>query len=237
VAGLRAVILAGGQGTRMRPFTTVLPKPLLPIGGVPVLELILRRLAACDFRRIELSVGHLGALIQSYFETGAALPDHLELSYHWEDEPLGTAGALKLIEPGDEPFLVMNGDVITNLDYAALMAFHREQGASVTIAGISHQVTMELGVIEHEGNEIVGYREKPSMDFKVSMGVYVCDPSVIMHVPDGPFDFPDLVKKLIAAGERVALYPFEGVWFDIGTVAEYERALAQIEAHPELLEP
>lgn len=234
---MRAVILAGGQGTRMRPYTAVLPKPLLPVAGLPVLELILRRLAGAGFRKAELCVGHLGALIQAYLSEGAALPDGIDLAYHWEDEPLGTAGALRLIEPGEAPFLVMNGDIISDLDFAELMNSHVKREAKVTVATTEKAIETELGVIEHNHGWITGYNEKPTLSFRVSMGIYVCDPAALAHIPAGRFDFPDLVKALIASNERVALYPFEGKWFDIGTVNEYEQALAEIEARPELLQP
>jgi NDP-sugar pyrophosphorylase family protein len=227
------VILAGGQGTRLRPYTTVLPKPLVPIGDRPILELVIRQLAHHGFRRIDLSVGHLGGLIQVYLDS-IELPARLELNYVWEDKPLGTAGALKLVEDLDQPFLAMNGDVLTTLDYAQLMRFHQGQEALLTIATHRKDVGIDLGVIESEGGRVLDYIEKPTMHFDVSMGVYAYSPEVLEFIPDGRFDFPEVVKALLGADHRVAIYTGTGTWFDIGTVGEYERAAAAIEDHPEI---
>jgi NDP-sugar pyrophosphorylase family protein len=232
---MRAVILAGGKGTRLRPYTTVLPKPLVPVADRPILELVIRQLAAHGFKRIDLSVGHLGGLIKAYLDH-IELPAGLELEYWWEDEPLGTAGALTRIEGLDEPFLAMNGDVLTTLDYAQLMRFHKGHDGELTIATHRQKVDIDLGVIESEEGFVKEYVEKPSMRFDVSMGVYVYDPKVIELIPERRFDFPDVVHAMLAEGRKVAAYTGPGVWFDIGTVGEHERATAEIEAHPELFE-
>ena len=232
---MRAVILAGGKGTRLRPYTTVLPKPLVPVAERPILELVIRQLARNGFRRIDLSVGHLGALIKAYFDQ-IELPKGVDLHYVWEDVPLGTAGALRMIEGLDEPFLAMNGDVLTTLDYGQLMRFHRGHDAALTIATHRQNVDIDLGVIESDDGFVTEYVEKPTMRFDVSMGVYVYDPDVLELIPDRRFDFPDVVKALLDADRRVAAYTGPGVWFDIGTVGEHERATAEIEAHPELFE-
>jgi NDP-mannose synthase len=222
---MRAVILAGGRGTRLRPYTMVLPKPLVPIGERPVLELIIHRLAACGFGQVDLCIGHLGELIMAYFADESRLPDGLALRYHREDEPLGTAGALRAIGDAEEPFLVMNGDIVTDLDFKALMSFHREQNAALTIATTEKEVHISLGVIEREEQRITGYIEKPTMCFPVSMGVYVYEPRVIDLMPPGHFDFPEVVHLLLRYGEAVVSYPCDGTWFDIGTPADYERAV------------
>jgi NDP-sugar pyrophosphorylase family protein len=232
---MRAVILAGGKGTRLRPYTTVLPKPLVPIADRPILELVIRQLARNGFERIDLSVGHLGGLIKAYLDH-IELPDGLELEYWWEDAPLGTAGALTRIDGLDEPFLAMNGDVLTTLDYAQLMRFHQGHDGALTIATHRQNVNIDLGVIESEDGFVKEYVEKPTMRFDVSMGVYVYDPDVVKMIPDGRFDFPDVVNAMLEAGRKVAVYTGPGVWFDIGTVGEHERATAEIEAHPELFE-
>jgi NDP-sugar pyrophosphorylase family protein len=233
---MRAVILAGGRGTRLRPYTTVLPKPLVPIGERPILELILRQLARDGFRRVDLCIGHLGDLVQVYLSEGAQLPDGLDLNYHWEREPLGTAGALRTIPRIDEPFLVMNGDILTDLDYAELMRSHAESGAALTIASHQRDVGIDLGVIEEDGGRVTHYVEKPTMSFQVSMGIYAYAPSALDLIPEGRFDFPDVVHALIDAGERVALYPYSGKWFDIGTREDYELALAEAQRNPGLFE-
>ena len=232
---MRAVILAGGKGTRLRPYTTVLPKPLVPIADRPILELVIRQLARQGFRRIDLSVGHLGGLIKAYLDS-IELPSALELHYVWEDAPLGTAGALTRIDDLDEPFLAMNGDILTTLNFAQLMRFHAGHEGALTIATHRQKVDVDLGVIESEDGFVREYVEKPTMRFDVSMGVYVYDPDVVDLIPDRRFDFPDVVEVMLEAGRKVAVYTGDGVWFDIGTVGEHERATAEIEAHPELFE-
>jgi NDP-mannose synthase len=223
---MRAVILAGGLGTRLRPYTTIIPKPLVPVGDRPILEHIIGRLGACGVRKVDLAVSHLGELIQVYFSQAAILPEGLTLDFHWEDEPLGTAGALRTIPDLDETFIAMNGDILTTLDYADLVAFHREQGATLTIATHSKKVDIDLGVIETAGSDVVGYREKPTLDYDVSMGIYVYEPRALEFLPDGICQFPDLVLRLLEAGEPVAAYRSDADWYDIGTIGEYERAVA-----------
>jgi NDP-sugar pyrophosphorylase family protein len=230
---MRAVILAGGKGTRLRPYTTVLPKPLMPLGNQPILELILHQLSGAGFRQVDLSVGHLGGLIRAYLTESKAVSGELEIGYLYEDEPLGTAGALRLIDPPpQEAFLVMNGDILTTLDYAELMRFHERERPALTIASHQKEVQLSLGVIESQGgdNEVTGFVEKPTLHYEVSMGIYVYEPSALAHIPDGRFDFPDVVLALLEAGERVLTYPFAGEWFDIGTRDEHERAMIEYEA-------
>src|SRR5262245_7152770 len=194
---MRAVILAGGQGTRLRPYTMVLPKPLVPVGERPVLELIILRLAACGFDRVDLCVGHLGELIMAYFADGSRVPDGMSITYHREDEPLGTAGALRAIDDLDHTFLIMNGDIVTDLDFGELVGFHREQNATLTIATMAKDVPISLGVIEHDELRVTGYVEKPTLSYDVSMGVYVYEPRVLDFMPSGHFDFPDVVHLLL----------------------------------------
>lgn len=229
---MRAVILAGGAGTRLRPYTTVIPKPLVPIGDRPVLEHIIRRLYVDGVRRVDLSVGYLGQLIRLYL-TQISLPPDLELEFHSESEPLGTAGALRLIPDLEGTFLVMNGDILTTLDYRALVDFHHERRAALTIATHAKTVNVDLGVIETNAGEVVGYREKPALHYDVSMGVYVYDERALRHLPDGPCQFPELVLRLLDAGERVAAHLSDAEWYDIGTVSEHELASAEIERSPE----
>jgi len=227
---MRAVVLAGGLGMRLRPYTTILPKPLLPIGDRPIVEIILRQLAAAGFSKADLCVGHLGELIRVYFSEGTVLPDGLELDWHWEpEEPLGTAGALRVVPSLEGTFLVMNGDILTTLDYRALVDHHRESGAGLTIAVQDKRVEIDLGVLELEGRRVVGYREKPTLGYCVSMGIYVYESRVLQHLPDGPCQFPDLVQLLLEAGEHVGSYHSEDAWFDIGTLGEYERAIGEFD--------
>lgn len=233
---MRAVILAGGLGMRLRPYTMILPKPLVPIGERPILELIIRRLAAAGVTKVDLCVGHLGDLIRVYFSEGTTLPEGITLDWHWEDEPLGTAGALKVVPELDTTFFAMNGDVLTNVDYKALLDYHREREAALTIAMHRQRVDIQLGVMEHEDGFITGYREKPTLEYDVSMGVYVYEPRALEHLPEGPCPFPDLVQRLLAAGERVAGFESGAEWYDIGTFGEYERALERLEAEPGLFD-
>jgi NDP-mannose synthase len=232
---MRAVILAGGLGMRLRPYTTILPKPLVPIGDRPILEHILLRLHNSGVRKVDLCVGHLGELIQVYFSQTQGLPADLELSWHWEEQPLGTAGALRLVPGLGGTFIAMNGDVLTTLDYGELVRFHESNGAALTVATHARRVDIDLGVIEADGDLIVGYREKPSLDYDVSMGIYVYDERALAHLPaEGAYQFPDLVHRLLDAGEKVAGYRSEAEWFDIGTPEEHQRAVEAFEAAPEV---
>ena len=233
---MRAVILAGGLGTRLQPYTTIIPKALVPVGHRPILEDIMHRLAAADIRDIDLCVGHLGQLIQVYFSQATDLPPGLQLRWHWEHEPLGTAGALKAVPGLDETFIAMNADVLTTLDYRDLIEHHRASGATMTIAMQAKSVDIDLGVIEHSSGFLTGYREKPQLQYDVSMGIYVYEPRALTFLPDGVCQFPDLVHLLLDAGEPVAAYPTDVEWFDIGTVAEHERAMHAFSEWQENLE-
>jgi NDP-sugar pyrophosphorylase family protein len=229
---MRAVILAGGMGTRLRPYTTVIPKPLVPIGDRPVLEHIIRSQIKAGVEQIDLCVSHLGELILVYLAS-ADIPPSVRLNFHWEDEPLGTAGALATIPDLEGTFLVMNGDVLTTIDYRELVEFHHEQEAALTVAMHGHRVNIDLGVIETDDGLVRNYIEKPALRYQVSMGIYVYDERALAHLPDGPCQFPELVLRLLAAGERVAAYQCDADWYDIGTVGEYERASADVERFPE----
>lgn len=223
---MRAVILAGGLGTRLRPYTTIIPKPLVPVGDRPILTHIIEQLTAAGTRRIDLCVNYLGDLIQTYFSRSPCAPDGVELRWHWEERPLGTAGALRVVPDLDETFIAMNGDVLTSLDYRQLVDHHRSVGADVTIAMTHKPVTVELGVIEAENGWVTRYVEKPTLEYDVSMGVYVYEPSVLGHLPDGPCQFPEFVQVLLDAGRKVAVMRSGASWYDIGTPAEYERAMS-----------
>ena len=229
---MRAVILAGGLGTRLRPYTTVIPKPLVPIGGRPVLEHIIRSLVRSGVDHIDLCVNHLGDLILIYLAS-VDIPPEIRLAIHRERVPLGTAGALASVPDLEGTFIVVNGDVLTTLDYRDLVSYHEEQGAALTVAMNSKRVNIDLGVIESNDGFVRNYIEKPSLRYQVSMGAYVYDERAIEFLPDGVCQFPDLVLKLLEAGERVAAYESDAAWYDIGTVGEYERAAADVERHPE----
>lgn len=227
---MKAVILAGGKGTRLAPYTKILPKPLLPIGDMPILEILLRQMQRGGVDEVVLAVGHLAHLLQSFFQDGERLG--LNIRYSVEDEPLGTAGPLALVDGLTDTFLVANGDVLTTLDLADLVAAHRRSGAIATIATHSRKVKIDLGVIQFNGGqEIVGYSEKPAFDFQVSMGIYVFEPAVLEYiVPNRYMDFPDLVLRMIGDGQKVLGYPFEGYWQDLGRPDDYEQAVEEFES-------
>jgi NDP-sugar pyrophosphorylase family protein len=229
---MRAVILAGGKGQRLRPYTTVLPKPLMPIGDMPILEVVLRQLKAAGITRITMAVGHLAELLQAFFGNGARFG--LEIDYSFEHKPLGTVGPLTLIEglASEREFLVMNGDVLTTIDYSKLVDRHREAGAEVTIATYPREVKIDFGVIEVGDQDLLtGYIEKPRFDYRVSMGIYCFDARVLERLePGGYCDLPDLVKSLLAEGRKVASYPFDGYWLDIGRPDDYAVAIDEFES-------
>jgi NDP-mannose synthase len=229
---MRAVILAGGLGTRLRPYTTVIPKPLVPIGDRPVLEHIIRSLVQSGVDHIDLCVNHLGELILIYLANSDISPQ-IRLAFHWESEPLGTAGALAMVPDLEGSFIVVNGDILTTLDYRALYEHHQREGAALTVAMHGKRVNIDLGVIEEDGGLVRNYIEKPSLRYQVSMGAYVYDAHVLKFLPEGVCQFPDLVLRLLEAGERVAAYETDADWYDIGTMGEYERASADVELNPE----
>lgn len=230
---MRAVVLAGGRGTRLRPYTTVFPKPMVPVGEHPILEIILRKLAREGITRVTLSVGYLSELIRAYFATERPGLEALALDYVDEVTPTGTAGALRLVEGLDATFLMMNGDVLTTLPFDRLVAHHRTHGAALTIATHAKDVKVDLGVLETDTNDhVTAYVEKPTLSYRVSMGVYVLEPDVLRFVPEGRhFDFPDLVHALLDAGETVVSYPSEDLWLDIGRHDDYEEAQEVLQRH------
>jgi NDP-sugar pyrophosphorylase family protein len=232
----RAVILAGGRGSRLAPYTTVLPKPLLPVGDRAILEIVLTQLRGAGIEEVVIAVGHLAHLVQAVLGDGSS--HGLTIRYHVEDEPLGTAGPLKRLDGIDDTFLMMNGDVLTDLDYSALLAGHREAGNAMTIATHERDVATDYGVLHTNGADaVVAYEEKPRLHYRVSMGVYALEPAAIEYVPAGrAFDVPDLVQALLAAGEPVGSRPHDGYWLDIGRHDDYERAQREAdEVLPRLL--
>ena len=226
---MKAVILAGGKGTRLSPYTKILPKPLMPIGDMPILEVLLRQMKAAGICRVVLAVGHLSEILKAFFQDGHQWG--LEIEYSYEQCPLGTAGPIALIDGLTDTFLVTNGDVLTCLPFHDLINFHREQHATATIAVHHRKVKIDLGVVQSdEFSRINGYIEKPIYDYCVSMGIYVFEPRVLSYIPRGEYlDFPDLVKKLIGGGEKVVGYHFDGYWQDLGRPDDYEVATQDFE--------
>ena len=227
---MKAVILAGGKGTRLKPYTTVFPKPLMPIGDKPILEIVIGQLKSHGFDEAIITVGHLAELIMTFFNDGNKYD--VKIKYSREDKPLGTAGGLGLLKQElNETFLMMNGDVLTSLNYSDLVNYHKRTKSIATIALNKREVDIDFGVVELDNdNSIVGYKEKPKIDYLVSMGVYVFDPKVLEYIkPNEYLDFPDLIKKLISNGETVKGYIYDGYWLDIGRPDDYERANREIE--------
>lgn len=229
---MKAVILAGGKGTRLAPYTTVLPKPLMPVGERPILEIILRQLRYFRFTDVTLACGYLTELIRAYVSS-SSLAAELAIHYFTETKPLGTAGALRSIPNLDDTFLAMNGDVLTTLDYGELVNFHRRNEAALTIATMDKQFPLQLGVVQIDpDNRVVGYEEKPTLRFPVSTGIYVYDPRALNYIePDTYLDLPTLVLRLLKAGERVVAYRMSAFWLDIGNRDDFEAAAAALEKH------
>ena len=221
---MRAVILAGGKGTRLAPYTITFPKPLVPVGDMPILEIVIRQLKEAGFGRVTMAVGHLAELIMSYFGDGSKWG--IEIDYSREDEPLGTVGPLALIEDLPETFLVMNGDVLTTLRYDDLYNYHIDSGAELTIACHRCNTKIDLGVIEFDGRlEVTGYREKPVLPYDASMGIYLFNRSVLGTFRSGDhIDFPTIVEKLVHQGKPVKVYLSDNEWLDIGRPGDYQQA-------------
>ena len=236
---MKAVILAGGKGTRLAPYTTVFPKPLVPLGNRPILDIIVRQLVYYGFRDITMSVGYLAELIQAYFQNCEERFQDVNFTYIKEQEPTGTAGSLGLISGLDETFLVINGDVLTSIDYSDLVAYHMERKGLLTIGIHQKKVKIDLGVvgIDQEGR-VTSYTEKPEKAYNVSMGVCVYEPSVLKLIePNMYLDFPDLVLRLIDKGEKVIAFPFDGYWLDIGRREDYVRAQEEFELREDIFLP
>jgi NDP-sugar pyrophosphorylase family protein len=222
---MKAIVLAGGKGTRLAPYTTVFPKPLMPIDGMPILEVIVRQLAHFRIKEMVFSVSqHSEPLLSAYFGNGRRYG--VNISYSREEKPLGTAGPLSVLPNLPETFLVMNGDVLTTLNYYKLIQYHRRHKGIVTIAMSQKKVHLELGVMEsNRAHRLIRYVEKPTLSYSVSMGIYVFEKGVLKWVPSEKYlDFPELIQKLIKQKEKVVCYPSDDFWLDIGRHDDYEEA-------------
>src|ERR1700685_2904396 len=226
---MHAVILAGGKGLRLRPYTTRIPKPLVPIGDEhSITEIALSQLASCGFNQVTLAIGHFGDLIRSYIGDDSRWGLHVDYSDP-EETPLGTIGpVLRILDRLPEHFLIMNGDVLTDLDYGDLIRQHLDSGAPLTIATYQRDVKIDYGVLTPQDGQVVNFTEKPSIGIRVSMGVYACSQQALMkYVPGRPFGFDELVLDLLAQGITPHEYAFKGYWFDIGRPEDYDRANAE----------
>jgi NDP-sugar pyrophosphorylase family protein len=227
---MKAIILAGGKGTRLAPYTTVFPKPLMPIDGVPILEVIIRQLAHYRIKEMVLTVSPQSEpLLSTYFGDGKR--HGVDMTYSREETPLGTAGPLSMLSGLPETFLVMNGDILTTLNYQKLIQFHRRRRGLVTIAMSRKKVPLELGVMEFDRtHQLTRYIEKPTLSYSVSMGIYIFEKKVLKWIPRGRYlDFPELIRKLLQRKEKVICYPSEDFWLDIGRHEDYEEAQKQFQ--------
>ncbi len=233
---MKAIILAGGKGTRLEPYTTFLPKPLMPIGNMPILDIIMRQLLYYGINDITLAVGYLSELIVAYCSNGT-MTDlkkyNLKLTISREEIPLGTAGPIGLLSALDDTFLVMNGDLLTSMDYLSMWRYHKKHQAIGTIATFHREIQLDLGVIEfNTDNWVTNYVEKPSSIYKVSTGVYIFEPEVLKYIEPGKYlDLPQLILLLLENGERIKNYSYNDYWLDIGRHEDYKKAITEFETN------
>lgn len=226
---LQAVIMAGGFGKRLWPLTESLPKPMLPVGGRPLMERIVEQLQQAGIHRLNVTTHYKPEKIVEHFGTGSAFG--VDISYVNEDLPLGTAGALRLLPKPRDPFLVVNGDVLTGIDYRQMSDYHREHNADMTVAVNLHTIKVPYGVVDSDGSQITSLREKPELTLFVNAGIYLLEPSVYEHIPaEHHFDMTDLIQSLIDAGRPVVSFPIREYWLDVGQHPDYERAQEDLQS-------
>lgn len=236
---MKAVILAAGKGTRLLPYTRVLPKPLLPIGETSMLEILIRQLAHYGFDEQIITVHHLGDLVVLFIEKLQHQMPNTQFTVVRQEKLMGTAGGVSALPGLDEPFLLLNADLLTTINYAQFLNYHRQQGGLLTVGIHINRVKSAFGVLElgAEG-QVRGYREKPELEHPISMGIYGCDPAVLKYIPPDDFlDAPDLVNKLVADGQKVVGYQSDAYWLDIGRPDDFARAQDEFEAHKNLFLP
>lgn len=220
----RAIILAGGKGKRLRPYTVVLPKPLMPIGEYPILEVIVRQLHKCGFDHITMALNHQANIIKSFFGNGEKWG--ITIDYSLETQPLSTMGPLQLIDNLPNNFLVMNGDILSDIDYGKLFSEHEKSRSIFTISSFSRDEYIDYGVLEENGGVLTGFREKPHYSFEVSMGVYVANKKILEYIPKNQaYGFDELMLNMIAQKQKVLVKNYEGIWLDIGRPDDYEKAI------------
>ena len=220
---LQAVVMAGGRGNRMRPLTEELPKPMLPIGDRPLMEIIIGQLRDAGIKRVNVATHHKSEKITNHFGDGSNFG--VEIAYVTEDRPLGTAGALGLMNSPEETILVINGDILTQVDFRSMVAFHREQRADLTMAVRQYDLQVPYGVVESKGPSVQRLREKPCLNFLVNAGIYLLEPLVHRFIPNGEsFDMTDLIQRLLDEGRNVVSFPIREYWLDIGLPDDYHQA-------------
>ncbi|MFM7357420.1 MAG: sugar phosphate nucleotidyltransferase [Sediminibacterium sp.] len=224
----QAVILCGGKGKRLRPYTIVLPKPLMPVGEYPILEVIIRQLALQGFDQITLAVNHQAELITAFFGDGSKW--NININYSLEDEPLGTMGPLKLIKDIPEHFLVMNGDILTDLPFRQFFETHLHQSATFTICSHERKDKIDYGVLDTEAGRLTGFREKPETTYEVSMGIYMVSRAALEKIPvNQAFGFDQLMLQLLKEKETVRVEKYNGLWLDIGRPDDYLEAIEKFD--------
>lgn len=225
----RAVVLAGGKGTRLRPYTVVLPKPLMPIGDYPILEVILRQLARFGFQRVTLAVNHQAEIVKAFCANGCRWG--VSIDYSLEEEPLSTIAPLRLMKDLPENFLLMNGDVLTDLNFDELYCRHSDERRLFTIAASSRNHVVDYGVLRVDpAQRLTGFDEKPTLNYLVSMGVYIVNRAILDHIPPGKkYGFDDLMLDLLQDRKPVHVHSHPGYWLDIGRPDDYMRAIEEFE--------
>lgn len=227
VLPMQAVIMAGGYGTRLLPLTEDLPKPMLPVGDRPLMQLMIEQLRQAGIRRVNVTTHYQHEKISNYFGDGQAFG--VEMNYVAEDRPLGTAGALGLMKAPSEPLLIVNGDILTRVDFRTMLAYHREHSADITVAVRQYDVQLPYGVLECEGHQVQRVREKPLLNFFVNAGIYLMEPSVHRYIPNEQrLDMTDLIQRLLDEGRPVVSFPILEYWLDIGQHTDYEQAQTDI---------
>mgnify|MGYP005848497083 CR=1 FL=1 len=224
----KAIILAGGKGTRLRPYTMTLPKPLVPLGDKPILERIIEQLKAHGFTHVTITVNHMAEIIKAFFGDGSKWSIHID--YTMESKPLSTMGPLTLVQDLPDDFLVMNGDVLTDLNFSKFFDNHAKNQSIFTIASHRRREMIDYGLLHHnENNKLVKFEEKPHYDFLVSMGVYMVNKKVMEYIPKETFfGFDHLMYKLLEVGKPASVYEYDGFWLDIGRPSDYEIATEKI---------
>ena len=224
---LQAVVMAGGAGKRLRPLTEKTPKPMLSVGGKPLLEQVIGRLAGAGVKRVSLTTHYKAEVIEEHFGDGSQFG--VDIRYINETSPLGTAGALSLLPAANEPLLVINGDILTEVDFGAMLDFHHDNRADMTVGVRDYELKVPFGVIETDGSRVIGVSEKPVIRHFINAGVYLLSPEVSQLVPaDRRFDMTDLIDHLLELGRRVVSFPIIEYWLDIGQQADYEQAQMDI---------
>ena len=224
----RAIILAGGKGTRLKPYTISLPKPLVPVGETPILEIIIRQLIRHGFDHITITLNHMAEIIKAFFNDGSKW--NIRIDYTYESKPLSTMGPLTLIQDLPEDFMVLNGDVLTDLDFSAFYKHHIDNQCNFTVASFTRVDQIDYGVLHiNERNKLTRFEEKPSYEFLVSMGVYMVNKKTVSYIPKNTFfGFDHLMNLLLQKAEPPEIFQHKGYWLDIGRPDDYEKALNDI---------